>query len=349
MHFDPHHRDVSFLSYTDIGLFKSRNVDRTWHHRIAGVPRHWINTCYWLVFDPEVPDKLWSVWSNGHDYPRVKMYRGGKATRFQGGVCLSEDNGETWRPVMEGLPEVGCTHIVLDPTSPVGKRTLYVAAHGRGVYKSVDDGKSWELRNTGLPSDNLNAWWLPGDPAGTMYLLISRDLDDQGQPIAGGVYRTTDGAASWERMPVSDNVPFPNDLALDPADSNVMYLAAWLVTVNGRAYDGGVLKTVDGGATWQRLDFPGHYVYSVIALDGVVYATAWHHGVFRSEDGGQTWTRLGGASFGWPHRVFADPFDPDSIYLTTFGGSMWHGPKQGTPGVGPDIVDLPEVRGVRQK
>ena len=149
MHFDPHHRDVSFLSYTDIGLFKSRNVDRTWHHRITGVPRHWINTCYWLVFDPEVPDKLWSVWSNGHDYPRVKMYRGGKATRFQGGVCLSEDNGETWRPVMEGLPEVGCTHIVLDPTSPVGKRTLYVAAHGRGVYKSVDDGESWELAQHG--------------------------------------------------------------------------------------------------------------------------------------------------------------------------------------------------------
>ena len=87
-------------------------------------------------------------------------------------------------------------------------------------------------------------------------------------------------------MPVSDDVPFPNDLALDPADNNVMYLAAWPVTVNGRAYDGGVLKTVDGGATWQRLDFPGHYVYSVTVLDGVVYATAWHHGVFRSEDGG---------------------------------------------------------------
>jgi hypothetical protein len=80
---------------------------------------------------------------------------------------------------------------------------------------------------------------------------------------------------------------------------------------------------------------------------GVVYVTAWHHGVFRSEDGGRSWSRLGGANFGWPHRVIPDPFDPERIYLTTFGGSAWHGPKMGAPGAGRDIVDLPPVTQVR--
>ncbi len=106
----------------------------------------------------------------------------------------------------------------------------------------------------------------------------------------------------------------------------------------------------DGGATWEKLPFVGKYVYAV-AIDprqpGVVYATAWHHGVFRSEDGGQSWRRLGGANFGWPHRIIPDPSDEGRTYLTTFGGSVWHGPKIGTPGAGPDVVDLPKVVAVR--
>jgi photosystem II stability/assembly factor-like uncharacterized protein len=350
VHFDPHDANVAFISYTDIGLFKSLNRGRSWHHRINGVPRPWINTCYWLVFDPEVPGKLWSVWSNGHDYPRVKMYRGGKASRYRGGVCVSEDNGKTWRATMEGMPEVGCTQLVLDPRSPAGKRTLYVVAHGRGVYKSTDDGATWELRNVGLPAENLNAWWLAGEPGAAMYLLITRDLDGNGESVAGGIFRTTDGAEHWERLPVSEEIPFPNDLCLAPDDPKTMYAAAWSVRLGDRVVEGGVFKTADGGATWEKLPFIGKYVYAV-TIDprepGVLYATAWHHGVFRSEDGGRTWTRLGGANFAWPHRIIPDPFDRERVYLTTFGGSVWHGPKIGTAGAGPDIADLPEVVAIR--
>ena len=365
VHFDPHHPDVCFISYTDIGLFKSFNRGRTWHHRIAGTPRPWINTCYWLTFDPEIPDKVWSVWSSGHDYPRLKMFRHGSADRFRGGVCVSEDNGETWRPTMAGLPEVGCTQIVLDPTSPAGNLTLYVVGFGRGVCKSTDDGRSWRLCDNGLPENNRNAWWLSGDPAGTMYLLIFRDYQD-GKSLPGGLYRTTDGAETWERLPISDEIPAPNDLCVAPDDPEVMYAAAWPVTLPdqpdgrlaNRVVEGGVFKTIDGGLSWERLPFPGQYVYGV-TIDprepGVIYATAWHEGVFRSENGGRThslrsgqaWARLGGANFGWPHRVIPDPFDPEMIYLTTFGASLWHGPTRGTPGAGPDIVDLPEVREVR--
>ena len=349
LHQDPHHPDVAFISYTDIGLHKTLNRGLTWHHRIRGVPRPWRNTCYWLVFDPDIPGKVWSVWSSGHDFPRIKMFRHGSADRFRGGVCVSEDSGETWRPTMAGMPEVGCTQIVLDPTSPVGNRRLYVTAFGRGVYRSSDDGRSWALRDVGLPTVNRNAWWLAGDPAGAMYLLLFRSYAD-GESIPGGLYRSTDSAETWMRLPISDDLPSPSDLCLAPDDPETAYAAAWPVSLPDRMVAGGVFKTTDAGVTWERLPFPGQYVYG-ITIDprepGVVYATAWHHGVFRSEDGGRTWARLGGANFGWPHRTIPDPSNPEMIYLTTFGASLWHGPKRGTPGEGPDIVDLPRVTGVR--
>ena len=151
------------------------------------------------------------------------------------------------------------------------------------------------------------------------------------------------------RLPISDDLPSPSDLCPAPDDPEIAYAAAWPVSLPDRVVAGGVFKTTDAGVTWERLPFPGQYVYG-ITIDprepGVVYATAWHHGVFRSEDGGRTWARLGGANFGWPHRVIPDPFDPEMIYLTTFGASLWHGPKRGTPGEGPDIVNLPPVTGV---
>jgi photosystem II stability/assembly factor-like uncharacterized protein len=344
LHFDPHHPEVCFLSYTDIGLFKSFDRGKTWHHRIQGTPRAWRNTCYWLTFDPEVPDKVWSVWSNGHDFPRLKMFRHGSADRYVGGVCVSEDNGETWRPTMKGMPEVGCTQILLDPASPAGNRTLYVVGFGRGVYKSTDDGKSWRACDRGLPADNRNAWWLAGNPAGAMYLLNFRGYQE-GQSVPGGIYRTADGAETWERLPISDDLPSPSDLCVAPDDA--IYLGAWPVDLPGGQVDGGVFRSTDGGRTCERLPFPGHYVYGVNLDRGALYATAWHQGVFRSEDGGQRWSRLGGANFGWPHRVIPDPHDSEMIYLTTFGASLWHGPARGVPGVGPDIVDLPEVSEIR--
>ena len=61
----------------------------------------------------------------------------------------------------------------------------------------------------------------------------------------------------------------------------------------------------------------------------------------------ESWQRLGGANFGWPHRVLFDPHDETQLYLTTFGGSVWHGPKRGTTGLGPDIVEIPPVTAVR--
>ena len=107
-----------------------------------GVPEAWTNTTYWMVFDPKVKGRVWSVNSGTHDLPRPKMWRHTAVATYQGGVCRSDDGGKTWTKSNEGMEPTAATHILLDPTSPVDARVLYVTGFGRGVYKSVDGGHS---------------------------------------------------------------------------------------------------------------------------------------------------------------------------------------------------------------
>ena len=65
----------------------------------------------------------------------------------------------------------------------------------------------------------------------------------------------------------------------------------------------------------------------------VLYAAGFESSVWRSADRGEHWNRVPGFNFKWGHRVIPDPADRTKIYVTTFGGSVWHGSINGTPGV----------------
>jgi hypothetical protein len=62
-----------------------------------------------------------------------------------------------------------------------------------------------------------------------------------------------------------------------------------------------------------------------------LYACGFDQGAWRSDDRGEHWHRLRGFDFKWGHRVVPDPASPDRVYITTFGGSVWHGPATGDP------------------
>ncbi len=70
----------------------------------------------------------------------------------------------------------------------------------------------------------------------------------------------------------------------------------------------------------------------------VLYNCGFESGAYRSADGGETWNRIPAFNFKWGHRVIPDPLDPDRIYITTFGGSVWHGPAKGDPSAVEDII-----------
>jgi photosystem II stability/assembly factor-like uncharacterized protein len=341
VHFDPFDIRHLIISYTDIGAFQSHDGGASWTSATKGVPTDWRNTTYWVVFDPKVKGRLWGAFSGVHDLPRPKMWRNRDPKTYVGGVGISEDGGTTWRPSNEGMPATAVTHIVLDPASPSEARTLYACGFGRGVYKSIDGGKTWTLKNVGIDGEAPFVWRLIRAQDGTLYLVVARRSEgNSGEGGDGALYRSRDGAEHWEKLASPPNVNGPVGLTLDPTDNRRMYLAAW---GQGRAdvdVGGGVFLTTDSGATWKPIFQDSQHVYDVTVdpkNPRVIYACGFDAAVWRSGDGGASWNRIRGYTFKWGHRVVVDPANAGMIYITTYGGSVWHGPAQSGAGVPEDI------------
>jgi photosystem II stability/assembly factor-like uncharacterized protein len=344
VHFDPFDPRHMFISYTDIGLMRSDDGGGTWRSAIArGVPRAWSNTTYWVQFDPEVKGRVWAVMSGTHDLPRPKMWRRASPATFRGGVCRSDDGGATWTTQTSGMPETAATHIVLDPRSPKEARVLYVAGFGKGVFKSTDGGATWALRNNGLPGIEPFAWRLAQASDGTLYVVLARRSEDGSirNDRDGGLYRSRNGAGSWEKVALPEGVNGPNGLAIDPGDPKRLYLAVWGRKGKERDTGGGIYLSTDGGGTWKHVLSSDAHIYDVTVdprHPERLYASGFESSVWRSGNRGQTWGRVPGYNFKWGHRVIPDPADTGMIYVTTFGGSVWHGPAAGDPNAMEDLV-----------
>jgi photosystem II stability/assembly factor-like uncharacterized protein len=333
-HFDPFDHNRQFISATDIGLFRSEDGGRSWISSTRGVPQEWMNTTYWIEFDPEVKGRAWSVNSWTHDLPRPKMWRNKEIRDYRGGVCRSDDGGRTWTKSNDGMEETAATHILLDPTSPTNARVLYVAAFGRGVYKSLDGGKSWKLKNTGITQSEPFAWRIVRDSKGTLYLLVARRSEDGsiGTKGDGAIYKSTDGAENWSRVMMPEGSNAPNGLAADPSAPDRLYLAAWARDKGERGEGGGIYLSVNAGKTWTQVLNRDRHVYDVTIdpREGrILYASGFESSAWKSNNHGESWTRIPGFNFKWGHRVIADPEDPKKVYITTFGGGVWHGSVDG--------------------
>jgi len=336
IHFDPFDPKRRFITYTDIGLFRSEDSGESWQSSTAGVPEEWANTTYWVVFDPAVRGRMWSANSGTHDLPRPKMWRKRSVLEYKGGVCRSDDGGKTWVKSNRGMDETAPTHILLDLSSPADNRVLYVAAMGRGVYKSVDGGRNWILKNTGISQPQPLAWRLAMDPQKTLYLVVARRSEDGsiGNDGDGALYRSRDGGEHWDKMPLPEGVNGPNGLAIDPRNPARLYLAAWARNVGMHGDGGGIFVSENAGKSWRQVLDRDRHVYD-ITIDprnpSILYAAGFESSAWRSTDRGEHWVRIPGYNFKWGHRVIADPADPNSIYVTTFGGSVWHGAVNGRP------------------
>lgn len=332
--FDPFDANRRFLPSTDIGLFRSEDKGRSWTRSLTGVPEKWTNTTYWVTFDPAVKGRMWGAMTGTHDLPRPKMWRHDSVTSYRGGVCSSVDGGRTWKVSNAGMPETAPTHILLDPSSPAGKRTLWVAAMGRGVYKSTDDGATWALKNHGIVQKEPLAWRLARASDGTLYVVIARRSEDGsiGTSGDGAVYKSTDGGESWTPVTLPEGVNGPNGLSIDPHDPHRLYLAAWTRATGMRGTGGGIYLSEDGGKSWKSVLNRDQHIYDV-TIDprdtSILYAAGFESSAWRSSDGGEHWTRIPGYNFKWGQRVMPDLEDPRMIYISTFGGGVWHGASRG--------------------
>ncbi|MEN8227011.1 MAG: hypothetical protein ABFS38_02570 [Bacteroidota bacterium] len=344
VHFDPFNKEHFFICYTDMGLFHTFNGGKSWFHALTGIPRSWQNTCYDLTFDPDVKGKVWSVWANAHDLPRTKMFGDRGFERFKGGVALSANDGLNWMNSNNGLPENSvCTNILLDTKSPIHLRTLFVTLFDKGVYKSVDGGKNWSESNKGL-GDNLFAWQVLKNSNGRLFLLCTRGKR-MGETVDGVLYYSDDDAGSWHKLDLPEGVNGPHDLQIDPDNSEIMYMCCWPRKESGKDLYGGVIKTEDGGVSWEQV-FDERIRVNSAGIDPdrseTIFINTFQNAAYRSDNSGNSWSRLEGYRFKWGQRAIPDINHPGMLFLTTYGGSVYYGPATGVPGSSEDIENLPE-------
>jgi photosystem II stability/assembly factor-like uncharacterized protein len=210
-----------------------------------------------------------------------------------------------------------------------------MSAFGRGVFKSSDGGATWELKNDGIEGAKPFAWRIIRDKRGSLYLIVARRSEESSYGTAndGALYRSTDHAGHWRRIPLPKGLNGPNGLAIDPMDPDRIYLAAWGRAAGKVARDRGIWISADTGRRWRNVHSKDQHVYDITIHPrnpSILYASGFESSAWQSPDRGETWRRVAGYDFKWGHRVIPDPASPDQIYVTTFGGSVWHGPANGT-------------------
>jgi photosystem II stability/assembly factor-like uncharacterized protein len=264
--------------------------------------------------------------------------------QYHGGVAVSVDDGRTWIISNAGLPENSiCTNILIDRSSSVQSRTIYISVFDRGIYKSTDGGKNWKEVNNGL-GDNRYAWQIRQNPHGRLFALFARG-ERNGKTIDGTIYFSDDKAANWQKLKLPDSMNSPHDLLTDPVHPETMYVSCWPRTSDGKDISGGVIKTDDGGLTWKQV-FDERVRVNSAGMDPVdpkvIYINTFQNAAYRSEDSGKTWKRIEGYRFKWGQRVIPDINNRDMIFLSTYGGSVFYGPAKGIPNASDDIENMPE-------
>ena len=108
---------------------------------------------------------------------------------------------------------------------------------------------------------------------------------------------------------------------------------------------GGIYVSSDGGRIWRQVLRRDQHVYDV-TIDprnpDVLYAAGFESSAWKSSDRGEHWSRIAGPNFKWMHRVIPDPTAPGNIYITTYGGGVWHGDANAKPG--PQDIATPKLQ-----
>jgi photosystem II stability/assembly factor-like uncharacterized protein len=300
--------------------------------------------------------------------------------QVDGGVWKSDDYGRTWNPIFDDQPSQSIGAIAVAPSD---SNTIYVASGeglrrpdlsvGDGIYKSTDAGKTWQ--HLGL-RDGQQIPALVVDPHDPNRLFAAVLGHPYGPNEERGIFRSTDGGATWKKVLYKDPNTGGSDVVLDPSNPSIVYASLWESRLgpweDGNSYGGthgGLFKSTDGGDTWRPLtrglpdkvvqinvaiamSDPKRIYATVASTEEGGYGTDAGLGVYRSDDAGESWTkitadprpamRIGGGDLPVP---LVDPKDPDTVYSasivtvrSTDGGKTWTS-LRGAPG-GDDYQNL---------
>ncbi len=271
-----------------------------------------------------------------------------------GGIFKTTDGGVHWEPIFDEQPVSSIGSLAIAPSDPnivwAGTGEAWIRSHisvGQGIYKSTDAGKTWTLM--GLEKTG-RIGRIVIDPRNPDIVLAAALGHAYGPQQERGVFRTTDGGKTWERVLFTDENTGCSDLVMDPSNPRILFAGMWPLVIRtwGRESGGpgsGLFKSTDGGVTWKKLTGRGlpsrttgkfalaiarsspHRIYALIETgDGVpLNGKETDRGkMWRSDDGGDTWRlmsydrNMGGRTH-YYFRTEVSPDNPNETYYLTAG------------------------------
>ncbi|MFT6838951.1 MAG: hypothetical protein ACJAZR_002493 [Sediminicola sp.] len=257
-----------------------------------------------------------------------------------GGVWKTVNAGTTWSPIFDKQVSYSIGCITIDPNN---SHTIWVGSgenvggrhvgFGDGIYKSIDDGKTW--KNLGLKkSEHISKIIVHPKDQDVIWVAVQGPLWSKGGER--GVYKSKDGGKTWNKTLGDNDWTGATDILIDQSDPDIFYAATWQRhrTVAGYLGGGpgsGIHKSIDGGETWTKQSagipksnlgkiglaispFNSEVIYAAIELDRT------KGGLFISTDKGISWTKQSDAISGGtgPHyyqELYASPHKEGRLYL----------------------------------
>lgn len=271
-----------------------------------------------------------------------------------GGLWKSESGGINWEPVFDDQEIIGIGAVCIDPnatdivwagTGEGNPRNSQTS--GAGIYKSLDAGRTW--KKTGLENSyTIHRIVVESGNSNVVYAGVHGSA--WGPNSERGVFKTTDGGASWNRILFVNDTVGCADLIMDPTNPNKLLAAMYQYErkpyhFKSGGNGSGLYITVDAGKTWQQLNDKNGLPEGELGRIGVaispsnprvVYALieSKKTALYKSNDGGFNWQKINDESVGdrpfYYHELYVDPKNENHlIYLHSLvsesldGGKTW--------------------------
>lgn len=253
-----------------------------------------------------------------------------------GGLWKTTNAGTTWSPIFDKEKSYSIGVVAVDPKNPnivwVGtgeNNAQRSVSYGDGVYKSIDGGRTW--KNVGLKnSEHIGRIAIDPTNSDVVYVAAQGPLWSGGGDR--GLFKTTDGGATWKKVLDGGDWSGASDVVLDPRNPDVLIASTWQRYRRQWGYiaggpQSGVYRSTNGGETWTKSQAglpKGELGRTGLAISpadpDVVYAIVEAAndggGFYRSDDGGVSWKKMSGytATSLYYQEIFPDPVDVDRVY-----------------------------------